>query len=141
MKWHEDKPIMEKQDRLDYLCAYFVRTIYTSKEKSGDDPTWWRSMKSQSFDCLHADFVQDYTEVTNAAFKFMIIGSHVCGMLGSDLRALYDLGILKRWRVGVQSPTSGGGWPKWVWAYRLRSRSFPEARERARRYHDKYTTS
>jgi hypothetical protein len=138
MKRDEGKPTMEKQDRLDYLCAYFVSTIYHSKQTIGDDPTQWRTMSSYSFDCLHTDFVEDYLDVTNAAFKPILIGACPCGMLGSDLRALYDLGILKRWRVGVEAPTGGGGWPKWVWSYRLRPDAFPKARERAHRHHEKY---
>lgn len=74
-----------------------------------------------SVDILCERFVDDYTDATGAACRPQIIGANKSAALGRDLSKLHAAGLLNRSRAGITAPTSGGGWPKWVYGYRLAS--------------------
>lgn len=72
-----------------------------------------------SVDILDEHFVDDFIENTGAKFRPMIFGADKCKSLARDLADLYKRGVLVRHSCGINSPTAGGGWPKWVYIYSL----------------------
>jgi hypothetical protein len=101
---------MQPQERQDWIVAYIMAHSYSN---TADE------FRSYYVDCLHADFIDAYCEATNTEPHYMILGANKCPQAARDLRTLHELGLLHRHRTGVQSPTSGGGWPKWVWSYSI----------------------
>lgn len=71
-------------------------------------------------DTLSGDMIEEYLDVTGLdATHVMIIGPNKSNEFRSDLKTLFDRGILRRYRSGCSDMPCGGGWPKWVWAYSL----------------------
>ena len=94
--------------------------------KPTDRHAWIRlylRLRSKSYpygvNVLDAYFVDAYITRTGAPFRAQIIGADQCRQLGRDLAAMERRGELRRIRVGINAPTAGGGWPKWVWDYKL----------------------
>jgi hypothetical protein len=123
-----DLPIMAQQDRLEWLCWYFARSIHTSRVKTGDGP-WREITKSYSHSTLDLDFVDAYLRATNAGFGPMVLGAHRCPMLASDLKRLHEQKTLDRWRSGVEG--MGPGWPRWVWNYIVAQDALDQVKRRA----------
>lgn len=72
-----------------------------------------------SVDVLDAAFVDAYIDATEVPYDVVLLGANRCRQAGLDLAALCKEGKLERHRAGVSAPTSGGGWPTWVWSYYL----------------------
>lgn len=123
-----NEPTLPKDERLDWICVWFVRTLYWSMNKKGDGN--WRNMRrSHSFSTLDMNFVDAYIDATNAPFEPMILGAHRCAMLAADMLALHKQGVLNKYILG--NPGMGTGWPKWVYTYCLDPGHFDEAERRA----------
>jgi hypothetical protein len=135
LKNEQDAPTMAKEDRLNWICAYFANTIHTSRQKHGDGP-WQDVTSSWSYGTMQADFSDVYLVVTNAPYRPMILGPNVCDMLARDLKELHDQGVLERWRSGIEG--LGSGWPKWTWMYRVRGNMLDACRERGNAFKAKH---
>lgn len=97
------KPIMAKADRLKWLMDYLNargRLYYVNT--------------------LNSDFVDEYTEETNAPHMIRIIGANTCPMLARDLATLHKQGKLDRSPGGIGG-MAGMGFPTWIWQYRLKA--------------------
>lgn len=76
-------------------------------------------LKRGGVDILDSAFVDAYIEATEAPHTPTNWGAYKCPQLGRDLSKMYEMGILRRTRVGLSSGAWQPGFPKWVWSYRL----------------------
>jgi hypothetical protein len=135
LKNERDAPTMAKEDRLNWICAYFANTIHTSQQRTNGGP--WRDVTSSYiYGTMHGDFSDVYLVVTNAPYRPMVLGPNVCDMLARDLKELHDQGVLERWRSGIEG--MGSGWPKWTWHYKVRDTAFQVCKERGDAFKAKY---
>lgn len=88
---------MGKQDRFDALLRIVEQQTYV--------------------DVMNREAVDQYIEITGAAYRMMNYGAHKCPMMGRDLSEMAADGLLERHRVGITLGYSG--MPKWVWSYAL----------------------
>jgi hypothetical protein len=71
-------------------------------------------------DILNSDFVDDYIAKFDAGYRPVNWGAHHCPQLGRDLSAMYNLGMLKRSRIGLTDGAWQPGFPKWVYTYTVK---------------------
>lgn len=131
VKDQPDAPTLPKQERLDWLCGHFARTLYWSRQKKGDG-NWRAVRRSYSFSTLDSDFVDAYLDATNAPCQPMILGAHRCRMLAADMLELHKQGVLRKYTLGNEG--MGPGWPKWVYNYSLDPGRFDEAERRGEEF-------
>lgn len=93
------------QARIDWILAY-MRARTTSPEAP------------YRVDVLNSDFVWDYLQEHDAPCAVMPYGAPKCPRLGLDLSTMYERGLLKRHRTGIEG-LAGQGFPRWVYSYRL----------------------
>ena len=74
--------------------------------------------RDERFDICDAEFVDAYIEATEAPFGATNYGANKCPQLGRDLSAMFNDGVLKRERMGIDG-MAGMGFPRWVYLYRL----------------------
>lgn len=114
-------PRMKPEDRQAVILCMFLRHSHGGK-------------CAMHMDCLCGPEIDEYCEVCNIEPHWMIIGPNKCKEFNADLLALYERGILRRFRSGCRDMPSGGGWPKWVWSYSF----VPDMIESAKRIADWY---
>jgi hypothetical protein len=69
-------------------------------------------------DVLNRDFVDAYSDATQAKVAVMMFGANKCPQLGQDLASLYREGLLNRQPAGLTG-MAGMGFPRWVYSYSL----------------------
>ena len=72
-----------------------------------------------SVDVLDRHFVDAYTEACKPRVCLVMpYGANKVPQLGRDLSKMYDMGMLKRYIIGIDG-LAGQGFPRWVYSYRL----------------------
>lgn len=75
--------------------------------------------RERQLDVLNRYAVDRYAAATGAKTKPMMFGADKCRLMGRDLSAMHDAGLLMRHAAGIGDGLSGQGFPRWVWSYRL----------------------